>query len=123
MRHSVPLSWLFWLLAVAGPFLACLIAVAQFPSGAKVPLHWGISGQIDSWGSPWVMLPVSLIMCAANALMGVMYRYSDKMYDMGLVHGVSRKSTRPLLCGTAVVLVLVMVAILAWWVVSAKAAM
>lgn len=69
------------------------------------------------------MLPFSLIMCAANALMWVMYRYSDKIYDMGLVHGVSRKNTRPFLCGTAVVLVLITVATFAWWVVSAKAAM
>lgn len=70
-----------------------------------------------------MMLPVSLIMCAGNALMGVMYRYSDTMYDMGLVHGVSRKNVRPFLCGTAVVLVIVMVALLGWWVMGAEAAM
>ena len=56
-------------------------------------------------------------------MMRVFYRYSDKMYDMGLVHGVSRKNTRPFLCATAVVMVLITVAIFAWWVVSAKAAM
>lgn len=123
MRHTALLSWLFWLLAVAAPFLVCLIAIAQFPPGVEVPLHWGASGQIDGWGSPWAMLPFSLIMCAANALMWVMYRYSDKMYDMGLVHGVSRKNTRPFLCATAVVMVLITVAIFAWWVVNAKAAM
>lgn len=123
MRRSALLSWLFWPLVVIAPLLASLIAAAQFPSGADVPLHWGFSGEIDSWGSPWTMLPLSLIMCAANALMWLMWRYSDKMYDMGLVHGVSRKNTRPFLCATAVVLVLVTVAIYAWWVVNAKAAM
>ena len=56
-------------------------------------------------------------------MMWVMCRYSNKMYDMGLVHGVSRKNTRPFLCVTAVVMVLITVAIIAWWVVSAKAAM
>ena len=123
MRRGTPLSWLFWLVVVAAPPSACLIAIAQFHPGVEVPLHWGASGQIDGWGSPWTLLPFSLIMCAANALMWVMYRYSDKMYDMGLVHGVSRKNTRPFLCGTAVVMVLITVAIFAWWVVNAKAAM
>lgn len=123
MRRNTLPSWLFWLLAVAAPFLACLLAIAQFPSGVEAPLHWGSSGQIDGWGSPWTLLPVSLIMCGANALMWVMYRCSDKLYDMGLVHGVSRKNTRPFLCATAVFMVLITVAIFAWWVVNAKAAM
>lgn len=69
------------------------------------------------------MLPVSLIMSAANVLMCVMYCYSDKMYDIGFVHGVSRISVRPLLAGAAVVLVVVMVVILVWWAVSAQSAM
>ena len=62
-------------------------------------------------------------MCGANALMGISYRYSDKLYDMGLVHGVSRKAARPFLCGAAMVLVIVMVVILIWWVIAAKATM
>lgn len=70
-----------------------------------------------------MMLPVSLIMCAGSALMGIMYRYSDAIYDMGLVHGVSRKNARPFLCGTAVVLVIVAIAILVWWVMSAESVM
>lgn len=55
--------------------------------------------------------------------MGIMYRYSDAIYDMGLVHGVSRKNARPFLCGTAVVLVIVAIAILVWWVMSAESVM
>lgn len=123
MKERTPSSVAFWVFVVVAPVLASLIAIAQFPPGIEVPLHWDFSGQVDSWGSPWMMLPVSLIMCAGNALMGVMYRYSDTMYDMGLVHGVSRKNVRPFLCGTAVVLVIVMVALLGWWVMGAEAAM
>lgn len=123
MRRRSLRGLLFWLFVAAAPFLASLIAIAQFPSGTEVPLHWNFSGQVDGWGSPWTMLPVSLIMCAANVLMWFMYCYSDKMYDLGLVHGVSREHVRPFLCGTAIVLVMVMVAILVWWVIGAKAAM
>ena len=123
MKERTPSSVAFWVFVVVAPVLASLIAIAQFPPGIEVPLHWDFSGQVDSWGSPWMMLPVSLIMCAGNALMGVMYRYSDTMYDMGLVHGVSRKNVRPFLCGTAVVLVIVMVVLLGWWVMGAEAAM
>lgn len=114
---------LFWIVVIVAPALACCISAAQFPPDAEIPLHWNISGQIDRWGSPWTMLPVSLIMCGANMLMGLSYLFSDKLYDLGLVHGVSRKATRPFLCGTAVFLVLVMVAILAVWTINAKAAL
>lgn len=114
---------LFWIVVIVAPALACCISAAQFPPDAEIPLHWNISGQIDRRGSPWTMLPVSLIMCGANMLMGLSYLFSDKLYDLGLVHGVSRKATRPFLCGTAVFLVLVMVAILAVWTINAKAAL
>ena len=60
------------------------------------------------------MLPASLIMCGANALMGLMYCFSDKLYDIGLVHGVSRKAVR---------LAVVMVIILACWAANAEAAL
>lgn len=123
MKHKALLSLMFWLFVVTAPAFACLIAVAQFPLEVEVPLHWGFSDQADSWGSPWSMLPASLIICGANALLGISYRYSDKLYDMGLVHSVSREATRPFLCGTAVVLVIVIVVILIWWVIAAKAIM
>lgn len=123
MKRKVLLSLMFWLFIITAPAFACLIAIAQFPLEAEVPLHWGFSGQADSWGSPWSMLPASLIMCGANALMGISYRYSDKLYDMGLVHGASRKAARPFLCGAAMVLVIVMVVILIRWVIAAKATM
>ena len=113
----------FWALVIVAPALVSLVAIAQFPPGVEVPMHWGVSGQVDSWGSPWAMLPASLIMCGANALMGLIYCFSDKLYDMGLVHGVSRKAVRPFLCGTAVVLAAVMVIILVCWVANVQAAL
>lgn len=123
MKRNKLLSLVFWPVVIVAPFLATFIAAAQFPPGVEAPLHWDFSGQVDGWGSPWMMLPVSLIMSAANALMRVMYCCSDKMYDIGLVHGVSRKGVRPLLAGTAIVLVIVIVVILVWWAVSAQSVM
>lgn len=43
----------------------------------------------------------------------------DALYNMGLVHGVSRRATRPLLCGTAVFLDVLLVGILIYWVLKA----
>lgn len=113
---------LFWIVVIVAPVLACFFVVAQFPPDVELPLHWNASGQIDRWGSSLDMLPASLIMSGANGLMGLMYCFSDKLYDMGLVHGVSRKATRPLLCGTAVVLVIIMVIILACWTANVPSA-
>ena len=112
---------LFWIAVIAAPGLACLLVAMLIPPDIEVPLYWNASGQVDRWGSSLTMLPASLIMCAANALMGLMYCFSDKLYDMGLVHGVSRKAVRPFLCGTAVVLDVVMVIILACWAANAQA--
>ena len=120
MKRFVPI---FWACVIAAPALATLVAIAQFPPGVDVPLHWNASGQIDDWGSPWVMFPLSMIMSGTNALTGLCCRYSDKLYDMGLIHGISRKNARPTLCGIAVVIALVMIGILVWWVATAKAAM
>ena len=39
----------------------------------------------------------------------------DKLFDYGLVHGISRKASRPFLCGAAVVLLLIWVGILIFW--------
>lgn len=118
--RSIAMAFL-WIAVIAAPILACLVVVAQFPPDVEVPLHWNASGQVDRWGTSLTMLPASLIMCAANALMGLMYCFSDKLYDMGLVHGVSRKAVRPFLCGTAVVLAAIMVIILACWAANAQA--
>lgn len=80
---------------VAAPIAISFIAIAQFPPNATIPLHWNMQDEIDNWGSPWGMLPPSLIMASANLLFALMYRSSDWLYDHGLVHGISRKATRP----------------------------
>ena len=109
----------FWVAVIAAPVAAALVAVAQFPAGAEIPLHWNAQNQIDDWGSPWTMAPVSAIMSGANLLLALMYRFSDALYNMGLVHGVSRRATRPFLCGTAVFLDVLLVGILIYWVLKA----
>lgn len=112
---------LFWIAVIVAPVLTCFFVAMQFPPDVEVPLHWNASGQIDRWGSSLTMIPASLIMSGANALMGLSYCFSDKLYDMGLVHGVSRKAVRPFLCCVAVVLVVVMVIILACWAANVQA--
>lgn len=109
----------FWVVAIAAPVLAALVAVAQFPAGAEIPLHWNVQNQIDNWGSPWTMVPASAIMSAANLLLALMYRFSDALYNMGLVHGVSRRATRPFLCVTAIFLDLLLIGVLVYWVLKA----
>lgn len=113
------LAVVFWVAAIAAPVLAALVAVAQFPAGAEIPLHWNTQNQIDNWGSPWTMVPASAIMSAANLLLALMYRFSDALYNMGLVHGVSRRTTRPFLCGTAIFLDVLLIGVLVYWVLKA----
>lgn len=79
MKQSKLLSLVFWPVVIVAPFLATFIAAAQFPLGIEAPLHWDFSGRVDRWGSPWTMLPVSLIMSVANVLMCVMYCYGDRV--------------------------------------------
>lgn len=113
------LAVLFWVAAIAAPAVASLAAIAQFPQDAVIPLHWNAHNEIDNWGSPWAMLPTSLIMSAAVLLLAIIYRFSDALYNMGLVHGVGRKHTRPFLCGTAVFMDLVVIGILIYWTAEA----
>lgn len=120
MKPPRALMVLFWVVMVAAPTAATAIVATQFPAGVEVPLHWNFAGEIDEWGSAWAMLPAGLIMSGCNVLLALSYHFSDKLYNMGLVHGVSREHTRPFLCGTAVFLVLVMVGILIYWVVKAQ---
>lgn len=64
-------------------------------------------------------MPASAIMSAANLLLALMYRFSDALYNMGLVHGVSRRTTRPFLCVTAIFLDLLLIGVLVYWVLKA----
>lgn len=82
-----------------------------------------MQGEIDNWGSPWGLLPPSLIMASANLLFALMYRSSDWLYDHGLVHGISRKATRPSLCGEAIFMVVLWADTSAYWVFRASTSM
>ncbi len=106
---------LFWIAVIAMPAVTCLVAIAQFPANVEIPMHWSMQGDIDRYGMPWEMFPISLVMTGCNVLLALSYVFSNKLYDLGLVHGISRKATRPFLCGTAVFMVLVWIGILAFW--------
>ncbi len=106
---------LFWIAVIAAPAIASLVAIAQFPPGIEIPMHWNAQGQVDRFGSPWEMLPLSFIMLGCNLLFMLFYAFSDKLFDLGLVHGVSRKTIRPFLCGMAVFMVLLWMGILIFW--------
>lgn len=106
---------LLWIVMIVIPVLSTFVAISQLPTGVDIPMHWNAQGHVDRYGSPWEMFPVSLIMSGCNGLLGLSYIFADKLYDMGLVHGVSRRATRPFVCGTAIFLVLVWVGILIFW--------
>lgn len=106
---------MFWAAAVFLPAISSLITIAQLPSHVEIPLHWDAQGQIDRFGSPWEMLPVSLIMSGCNLMLAVSYAFADKLFDLGLVHGIGRRATRPFLCGTAAFLLFVWIGILVFW--------
>ena len=99
---------LFWAAMVAAPIAISFIAIAQFPPNATIPLHWNMQGEIDNW---------------ANLLFALMYRSSDWLYDHGLVHGISRKATRPSLCGEAIFMVVLWADTSAYWVFRASTSM
>ena len=119
MGRSKILSIVFWVFVVVAPFAASIYVVTIFPSGGEVPLHWNIQGEIDGWGSVWIWPLLSLIMVGVNLFAALCYAFSDVLYNHGLVHGVSRKNTRPFLCGTAIFIVVVWVAILVFWSIAA----
>ncbi|NHM16968.1 DUF1648 domain-containing protein [Eggerthellaceae bacterium zg-887] len=115
MSFKKSLVILLWIAVIATPAVASLIAIAQFPPNIEIPMHWNAQGQVDRFGSPWQMLPVSLIISGSNVLLALSYAFSDKLFDLGLVHGISRRATRPVLCGTAVFLDIVWIGILVFW--------
>lgn len=104
--HHV-LVFLFWVLIIAAPIASSLIVIAQFPTDTQIPMHWNAQHHVDRYGSPWEMFPSSLLMAVCEALLAITYVFSNKLFDKGLVHGVSRKATRPFICGTAVFMIVV----------------
>ena len=106
---------LFWVLMITVPIASSLIAIAQFPTDAQIPLHWNALHQVDRYGSPWEMFPGSLVGAVCNLFLAITYIFSNRLFDKGLVHGISRKATRPFICGTAVFIIVVWISILAIW--------
>lgn len=101
---------LAWAAIVAAPFAIAAGVIALLPPGIEqVPLHFDLEGNANRYGSPLELYVIAAIMGGANLLMFAMYLFSDALYDRGLVHGVSRRTTRPLLLGTGVFLDLVFV--------------
>ena len=112
---------MFWAVVIVAPIACGFVASGLFPEGSLVPLHWNMQGEVDRWGSPWEMVPLGFVMAFVNLMLAISYRFSDALYDHGLVHGVSRKATRPFLCGVAVFIVGVYAAVIVFWLSRALA--
>ena len=112
---------LFWLVLIIAPIAACALAVSFFPPGIEeVPVHWNVKGEIDGYGSPWSMLPVGFIMAGTNLLLALCYCFSDKMFALGLVNGVSTPKGARIVCLVCgVICALVFVGIVIGWAVAA----
>lgn len=109
----------FWVLVVViAPALIALASAQAVPADAgAIPLHWSGDGQPDRYGSVEEMraawMTFGLAVGGVNLMLAVMYVFSDALYDRGLVHGISRQATRPLLAGTSAFL-LVLFSIIAF---------
>ncbi len=106
---------LFWVAAICMPAMSSLIVITQLPANVEIPMHWNAQGQVDRFGSPWEMLPISLIMSGCNLLLALSYLFVDKLFALGLVHGISRRASRPFLCGSAIFLLIVWMGVLTFW--------
>ena len=105
---------LIWVVLIALPLVAGIFALGALPPGVhQIPSHWDFSGNITGYMDPAGMLGFGAIMAATNGLMAFFYFCSDQMYDMGLVHGVSKANAPKVLLGTGVFLVLLTVGIYA----------
>ena len=112
---------LVWLVLILAPVAACVFAVSLFPPGIEeVPVHWNVKGEIDGYGSPWTMLPVGFIMAGTNVLLALCYFFSEKLFALGLVNGVSTpKGARivSLVCG--IICAVIFVGIVVGWAAAA----
>lgn len=82
----------FWVVAIAAPFITCGLALATLPAGVtEMPMQVGFDGQINRYGSPSELWPVAALMAGCNLLLALCYVFNDFLYDHGFVHGVSRK--------------------------------
>ena len=103
---------IFWMLAVAAPFVVTAIALAMLPPGTT-----GIPCILASMAaSTWVSLPISGSSPAASpsaTSSALSYCANDFLSDHGLVHGVSRQGALKLYVACAIVLTAAQIAVTA----------
>lgn len=110
MRHER----LIWIILVAAPLLTGVVALACLPPGVhQIPSHWDFNGNITGYMPPAGLLGLGAFMAATNLFIAFCCFRSDRMYDAGLVHGVSKKNAPKVLLGTGVFLVILTIVIYA----------
>lgn len=108
MLRKLATSKRIWLVLALAPLAFSLIGFLQIPAGlTTIPVHWNAAGEIDGYGSPSFVFGLGAIMSLTNAILAILCFNSDKAYDAGLVHGVSKEATPVALFITAIVLVLI----------------
>ena len=109
---SFPIA-IFWMLAVAAPFVVTTVALTTLPPGtAEIPMYIGFDGSVDM-GSPSDLWLVAGGLAFCNIAFALSYCANDFLYDHGLVHGVSRQGALKLYVACAIVLTAVQIAVTA----------
>lgn len=115
-RSSKLLVAAFWVAAVAAPLVVSAAIAGQVPDAAQVPLHWNASGEVDRWGNSsefaLSLLFTGATLSALNLALLICFVFSGRLYDSGLVHGVSRDGARKVFAVIAVIIVVTSVALL-----------
>lgn len=99
------------------PVAACSIAAFILPE--TVPLHIGIDGTVDRWGSKWELLIVLIVASVfCNALCAVCYVFAPQLRSMGLLSAPKDNDVgiaRWMLLGMAVFVDVVFIGITIWF--------
>ena len=120
MRLKLPLPAMIalWVVLVAAPLAIGLVGFSMIPAGIeRIPTHWGFDGQINGYGSPHTVWILGAFMAGGQALVALCCIFNDKLYDMGLVHGVSREGAPVIYVALGVFMVAV-TAFCVWLMVS-----
>lgn len=116
MRTPRAAALAFWIAAIAAPLLICAFGVSQIPDVAQVPIHYNALGEPDKWGTPAELARVCWVIGAAmsgtNLLLALCSAFNDRLYNAGLVHGVSRENAPKLYAAVAIILI-IMTAVIA----------
>ena len=109
---SLPMA-IFWMLAVAAPFVVTAVALAMLPPGTtEIPMHIGFDGGVDM-GSPSDLWLIAGGLAFCNIIFALSYCANDFLYDHGLVSGVSRQGALKLYVACAIVLTAAQIAVTA----------